>query len=375
MNYQYIKDIKKGSYSKCSLYILNYRKYAIKKNIEKLNFHSCDLREYLALAIIRKHPNIVNLLDIYFDENNIFSLVYDYYPITLFQFIDSHNFEKRSFLLNSFCTQLFSAVHHIHSNNIIHTDIKNENILVNLKNNDFQIKLIDFGTSCIDEYSVKVKYVSTYTIRAPEVYNINAIYTNKIDIWSCGVIIYNFYYAKDVIEINPNIEEFSHLRLNQAIDFYNDLDIFIKDKKLYELLSKMIEICPISRYDIKELINLYENLYDVKVYTDYYIKYPKFRSSYKINKKLIDFNNFISTRINDIYLKNLNYSFYLLNSCFFIKDIDLISSWYLNYILNYYEDIDYKIESLIPLFNSYFKKIFFEDKIVKNCRRLLINSF
>ena len=313
------------------------------------------------------------MLNIYFDKNNIFNLVYNYYPITLYDYIKKNNFDTRLNVFNSFCKQLLSAVYHIHSNNIIHTDIKNDNILVNLSNNDFQIKLIDFGTSYVEDYSLKVKYVSTYTIRAPEVYNIDANYTNKIDIWSCGVTIFTFYYSKNVIEINPNLSEFSSQRLNQAIDFYNDLDNNIKDKKLLKLLSKMIEIDPIERYDIYEIIELYENLNNTIIYTNYFIKYPKLKS--RQNKILYDFNTYVISRITDIYIKNLNYAYHLLYSCYFVNDIDILSSWYLNYILCYYEDIDHSLNSLIPIFNSYFKKIFFEDKILKNCRRLLINLF
>ena len=373
MNYDYIRDIKKGSYSICSLYVSNYKKYAIKKNIEKLDFHSCDLREYLSLTLIGKHPNIINLLNIYFDENNIFNLVYNYYPMTLYEYVNKNNFSTRSSVFNSFCKQLLSAVYHIHSNNIIHTDIKYDNILVNLNNNDFQIKIIDFGTSYVKGYSLKAKYVSTYTIRAPEVYNLDSNYTDKIDIWSCGILIYTFYYAKDVIEINPNLEEFSHLRLNQAIDFFNDLHIFVQDQKLYQLLSKMIEINPDTRFDINQVIVLYENLFNTMINTNYFIRYPKLKL--KNNNNLIELNNYVISRITDIYIKNLNYACHLLNSCFFVKDIDVISSWYLNYILCYYEDVDHSLNSLLPIFNSYFKRIFFEDKIIKNCRRLIINSF
>ena len=135
----------------------------------------------------------------------------------------------------------------------------------------------------------------------------------------------------------------------------------------------MIEINPNIRFNISQVIALYENLFNTQIYTNYFIRYPKLKL--KNNNNLIELNNFIISRITDIYIKNLNYASHLLYSCFFVGDIDVLSSWYLNYILCYYDNVNHSLNSLIPIFNSYFKKIFFEDKILRNCRRLLINLF
>ena len=131
MNYQLIKNISKGSFSKCNLYSLNNEYYAIKKNIEnEENINTSDMKELYCLSLLNEHSNIIQIHEVFFDNKNIFNLVYNYYPITLRQFILINSPKKRFNFFTSFCSQLLSAVHYIHINNIIHTDLKTDNILI-----------------------------------------------------------------------------------------------------------------------------------------------------------------------------------------------------------------------------------------------------
>jgi len=91
--------------------------------------------------------------------------------------------------------QLLSAVCFIHSNEILHGDIKTENILIESfdistpNKPNITIKLGDFGTSSKikKEEKLKEKIGSPYFI-APEVLRKN--YNEKCDLWSCGVVMF-----------------------------------------------------------------------------------------------------------------------------------------------------------------------------------------
>lgn len=85
--------------------------------------------------------------------------------------------------------QIFSAVAHCHSHNIVHRDLKPENVLYETKNEDSQLKIIDFGTSQVFNPGKKMtqKFGTPYYI-APEV--LRKQYDAKCDLWSCGVILY-----------------------------------------------------------------------------------------------------------------------------------------------------------------------------------------
>ena len=85
--------------------------------------------------------------------------------------------------------QLLSAINYCRSMNLMHRDIKPDNILLEEKNKNgvYNIKLIDFGTA---KFFVNVQHQITGSAHfiAPEV--LNGEYNEKCDLWSCGVILY-----------------------------------------------------------------------------------------------------------------------------------------------------------------------------------------
>ena len=89
------------------------------------------------------------------------------------------------------CRQILSAVAHIHGRGIAHRDIKLQNILVDVDNDDraAQLKLIDFGygSRYAGNLPMKTKCGTPYTT-APEV--IRQCYDERCDVWSVGVVLY-----------------------------------------------------------------------------------------------------------------------------------------------------------------------------------------
>ena len=83
--------------------------------------------------------------------------------------------------------ELFHAVSHCHNYGIIHRDIKPENIMIT-KNDE--VKLIDFGLSKSSgsEWAILNTIAGTPYYMAPEM--LAGQYSNKVDLWSCGVLMY-----------------------------------------------------------------------------------------------------------------------------------------------------------------------------------------
>ena len=87
-------------------------------------------------------------------------------------------------------SQLLSAVAYCHERSIVHRDLKPENILVDsITGTELKIKVIDFGTAQAFSGGLKMEQTlgTSYYI-APEV--LQHSYTEKCDVWSCGVILY-----------------------------------------------------------------------------------------------------------------------------------------------------------------------------------------
>ena len=144
----------------------------------------------IEILIETDHPNIIRIYEYYQDE------VY-FYIVTEFvsggELYDTvvnwnvFNEEKAGYIIY----QILSAVNYLHSKNIVHRDIKPENILVEKSEdpNKINIKLIDFGTCNFFEDKKKLSQkVGTPYYIAPEVLNYS--YNEKVDVWSCGVILY-----------------------------------------------------------------------------------------------------------------------------------------------------------------------------------------
>mmetsp|Transcript_17135 Transcript_17135/g.49554 ORF Transcript_17135/g.49554 Transcript_17135/m.49554 type:complete len:755 (-) Transcript_17135:140-2404(-) len=86
--------------------------------------------------------------------------------------------------------KLLSAVAYMHKNNVMHRDLKYENILFETRHLDSDIKLIDFGLAkkYLSPDHVMTERVGTIYTMAPEV--VKGVYTFKADLWSVGVIAY-----------------------------------------------------------------------------------------------------------------------------------------------------------------------------------------
>jgi len=146
------------------------------------------------INILRKmdHPNIVKINDFYTTKTE-YILVTEYCPEGEL-FYEIKNFAPFNEALTGwYMKQILSAVCYCHKLKIIHRDLKPENILIYQKNkNGFNtIKIIDFGTAIIFNKNKYDKSLtgSVYYI-SPEVLSKNRSYSEKCDVWSCGIIMY-----------------------------------------------------------------------------------------------------------------------------------------------------------------------------------------
>lgn len=134
------------------------------------------------------HPNIIKVFE-YFCENNNYYVVQELCKggELYEQIYHIESFTEKSAAI--IMKQLLSATYYLHSMNIVHRDLKPENIMLESNDEDeFLIKLIDFGTANYFTDKLLSQKVGTSLYIAPEV--ICKKYNQLCDIWSCGVILY-----------------------------------------------------------------------------------------------------------------------------------------------------------------------------------------
>jgi len=111
--------------------------------------------------------------------------------MNLYEFIKAHEFRGFSLrLIRRFTKQLLGSLCLLQTKNVIHCDMKPENILL-AHPLQSKIKVIDFGSSCFDSERVYT-YIQSRFYRSPEVI-LGMSYGMPIDMWSLGCILAELY--------------------------------------------------------------------------------------------------------------------------------------------------------------------------------------
>ncbi|NXI95074.1 PASK kinase, partial [Psophia crepitans] len=149
----------------------------------------------IAILLKLQHPSIIKVLDV-FENEHFFQLVMEKHGsgLDLFTFIDNQpNLDEP--LASYIFRQLVSAVGYLHCRNILHRDIKDENIVIA---EDFTIKLVDFGSAAYLEPG-KLFYTFCGTIEycSPEVLSGKPYHGPELEMWSLGVTLYTLVFGEN----------------------------------------------------------------------------------------------------------------------------------------------------------------------------------
>ena len=175
-------------------------KYILKSKIYKENLVNDDRYGTvpLEISILCKldHANVIKVLEVFHDQDHV-QMVMEKHGcgMDLFEFIDRQRRHIDEALASYIFRQLVSAVAYLHSKNIVHRDIKDENIVIN---EQFHIKLIDFGSAA---YMAKGKKFATFCgtmdYCSPDILLGNKYYGPELDVWTCGIALYTLIFCEN----------------------------------------------------------------------------------------------------------------------------------------------------------------------------------
>ncbi|KAL5732091.1 cAMP-dependent protein kinase [Ranunculus cassubicifolius] len=143
------------------------------------------------IAILRRvrHPNIVELYEVMATKSKIYFVMEYVRGGELFKKVSKGRLKEE--LARKYFQQLISAVGFCHARGVFHRDLKPENLLLD-ENGD--LKVTDFGLSCVSDQirqdGLFHTFCGTPAYVAPEILSRRGYDAAKVDIWSCGVILF-----------------------------------------------------------------------------------------------------------------------------------------------------------------------------------------
>lgn len=193
--YQKLKKVGQGASG--SVYLAKIKSDGSKVAIKQMNLLRQSRKDLLLNEILlmkeMQHPNIVNYLDSFVVSNELWMVMEYMDGGQLTDIIDNNTLHEDQ--IAAISLETCKGLEHLHSKNIIHRDIKSENVLMTGAGD---IKITDFGYSAqlTDTKKQRATMAGTPYWMAPEVVR-QKPYGEKVDIWSLGIL------AIEMIELEP----------------------------------------------------------------------------------------------------------------------------------------------------------------------------
>ena len=307
--YKIGRSIGHGAFGKVNLalHVLSGQIVSIKSFNKKKNIFSINKikNEVKIMSKLRKHNNIVKLFELFETEEHYCLVMENIVGGNLLNAINKMNKIPEN-LAKIIFKQLIKTLQYIHSNGIVHRDIKPDNILLDLDNT---IKICDFGVSkIISEGQLIRDSCGTPAFVAPEILLDYPYDPFPTDIWSSGVVLYamttGFFPFRGVNETQL------HENILTGI-FPKPKDI---SNELSDLLSKILNVNPKKRISLKNILlhpwfkikNTKKGSNNLNLFTKAeQIIYGKLKLDYRKLNKNIQLENFTYKNI-DTYYEEVN---------------------------------------------------------------------
>lgn len=251
--YQVIKLLGKGSFGKVYLGLqrLTNRLVAI-KCLEKAHFKDESTKRKILseVRILKKllgHPNVVKLLEVFENKKYVFFVTEYATNGDLLKYAKSTTLMPEKEAKYMFY-QIAMGLRYIHSQNIIHRDVKLDNILIDEMN---RCKICDFGVSRqIDPREIVNEQCGTPAYLAPEIIKDQGYKGFGADIWSLGVLLFCLLTGNMPFKA-ATIEELHQKITEGKYEFPETPKL---SKEAMDLVSRMLVLDPEHRASIDEVV-------------------------------------------------------------------------------------------------------------------------
>lgn len=198
------------------------------------------------LGEIFYHPNICRLFCTWALTTHYYMLFEYVQGGQLLDYIIQHGSLKEH-RVRKFTRGIASAIKYLHGHNIVHRDLKIENILIS---DAGDIKIIDFGLSNFFNVNSKLKtFCGSLYFAAPELLKAEPYIGPEVDIWAFGIVMFVLLCGK--VPFDNDRSDVLHKLIKEGnVEYPSHLSESVKS-----LLKRMIVVDRDMRYNIDEINN------------------------------------------------------------------------------------------------------------------------
>ena len=253
-NYEFLGNIGQGMSGK--VYKARHKKENRFYAIKKVNFNEINEKERIAIQdevnLLKqlRHPNIVTYKDSSFDSDNCLNIVMVFCEMgdmyTKIHKQKGEYFQEEQILL--WVAQLCLALSYVHDKQILHRDIKTQNIFIQ---NEHTIRIGDFGIAkgYNQNQDLGGSLIGTPLYMAPEVYNSSKKYSFRSDIWSLGCCVFEMCNLKNAFEAKSWNAVFVKVNKGQRAPLNNRYSLDMKN-----LVDSMLSVNGKNRPTIASIL-------------------------------------------------------------------------------------------------------------------------
>jgi len=215
------------------------KKQLVKSGVEHQLRREVEIQSHL------RHPNILRMYGFFWDLKKIY-LILEYAPGgELYKDLQSQPSKRYDEpTAANYIKQMAEALNYLHSKHVIHRDIKPENLL----NSSGTIKIADFGWSIHAPTNKRQTLCGTLDYLPPEMVE-GAPHDYRVDIWSLGVLCYEFCTGKPPFETSTYEDTYKRIR-NVDLVFPSYLSMEVRD-----LLSRILVHNPSKRIALQDVLD------------------------------------------------------------------------------------------------------------------------
>ncbi|CRK29636.1 Serine/threonine-protein kinase ark1 like [Verticillium longisporum] len=204
-----------------------------------------QVRREIEIQSNLRHPNILQLYGHFHDSKRVFLILEFAGKGELYKHLRRES-KFPEWKAAQYVAQMASALRYLHRKHVIHRDIKPENILVGIHG---ELKLSDFGWSVHAPNNRRNTMCGTLDYLPPEMIKPGSsdnYYNEKVDLWSLGVLMYEFLVGEAPFEDSPVMTQRRIARADMTVPSF-------VSPEAKDLIKRLLVLDPDKRIPLEQV--------------------------------------------------------------------------------------------------------------------------